>query len=74
VADDGLIIDTHGAPVVDPVWQLLGHAFEQFGVFPTLLERDENIPALPEVLSEIAPLTALQLAHGHSAAQGHRRG
>jgi hypothetical protein len=73
VADDGLIIDTHGAPVVDPVWQLLGHAFEQFGVFPTLLDRDENIPALPEVLSEIAALTALQLAHGHSAAQGHPR-
>jgi uncharacterized protein (UPF0276 family) len=68
-----LIIDTHGAPVVDPVWQLLGHAFNRFGVFPTLLERDENIPALPEVLSEIAIIAALQLGHGHRAPQGHRR-
>ena len=73
VADEGLIIDTHGAPVVDPVWQLLGHAFNRFGVFPTLLERDENIPALPEVLTEIAIIAALQPGHGHRAPQGHRR-
>jgi uncharacterized protein (UPF0276 family) len=61
--DDGLIIDTHGAPVIDPVWQLLGTAYELFGVFPTLLERDENIPPLEEVLEEVGMIHALQARH-----------
>jgi uncharacterized protein (UPF0276 family) len=61
--DDDLIIDTHGAPVIDPVWQLLETAYELFGVFPTLLERDENIPALETVLEEVAIIHALQARH-----------
>lgn len=50
---DDLIIDTHGADVIDPVWQLLDIAYERFGVTPTLLERDFNFPPLPELLNEI---------------------
>lgn len=61
--DEGLIIDTHGAPVIDPVWQLLETAYELFGVFPTLLERDENIPPLDEVLVEVGMIHALQGRH-----------
>ena len=61
--DDGLIIDTHGEAVVDPVWQLLDAAYAHFGVFPTLLERDENIPPLPDVLAEVRHIRALQERH-----------
>lgn len=64
---DGLVIDTHGAPVIDPVWQLLEAAYAHFGVFPTLLERDENIPALDEVLAEVRLIRELQHTHQGSA-------
>ena len=47
---DDLIVDTHGADVIDPVWRILDTAYEHFGVFPTLLERDFNIPPVPELL------------------------
>src|SRR5690606_16217181 len=57
--DSGLIIDTHGEAVIDPVWELLDAAYAEFGVFPTLLERDENIPALEEVLPEVERIASL---------------
>ena len=44
VEAEDLRVDTHGADVIDPVWRLLELAYEHFGVFPTLLERDFNIP------------------------------
>ena len=55
-----LRVDTHGADVIDPVWQLLELAYQQFGVFPTLLERDFNIPPLPQLLDEVAEIARLQ--------------
>ena len=64
--DENIIIDTHGEPVIDPVWALLDYAYEWFGVFPTLLERDENIPALDIVLSEVNKIRELQAKHSHS--------
>lgn len=57
---DGLIIDTHGAPVIEPVWGLLELAYQRCGVLPTLLERDENIPPLDEVLTEVRRISAMQ--------------
>lgn len=63
------LVDTHGAAVIDPVWQLLGKAYELFGVFPTLLERDFNIPPMPELLNEVATIRAIQNAW----AQQHQR-
>ncbi len=54
------LVDTHGATVVDPVWRLLRLAYEKFGVFPTLLERDFNIPPLFELLTEVQRIRALQ--------------
>ena len=53
VEAEDLRIDTHGADVIDPVWQLLDVAYDHFGVFPTLLERDFNIPPLEEILKEV---------------------
>jgi hypothetical protein len=55
-----LIIDSHGQPVIDPVWQLLETAYEQFGLFPTLLERDFNIPPLAELVKEVEHIADLQ--------------
>jgi uncharacterized protein (UPF0276 family) len=57
---DTLLIDTHGADVIDPVWNLLNIAYENFGVFPTLLERDFNIPPLEELLGELNTIHRIQ--------------
>lgn len=57
---EDLIVDTHGADVIDPVWSILDKAYELYGVFPTLLERDFNIPAMPELLTEVDKICELQ--------------
>lgn len=58
-----LRIDTHGADVIEPVWDLLDHAYARFGVFPTLLERDFNIPPLADLLSEVEQIQRIQRRH-----------
>lgn len=63
----GLIIDTHGQNTIEPVWDLLAEAYRCFGVFPTLVERDSNIPPLAELLTEVERIRALQ-KHCRSAA------
>lgn len=60
VEPDGLLIDTHGAPVIDPVWQLLDHAYARIGPAPTLLERDFNLPPLAELVAEVRTIRRLQ--------------
>ncbi|WP_043311561.1 DUF692 domain-containing protein [Pseudomonas sp. ML96] len=55
-----LKIDTHGAPVDDPVWVLLAHAYAVHGVRPTLLERDFNFPPMAELYAEVGRIRALQ--------------
>ena len=60
---EDLIIDTHGADVIAGVWDLLDKAYEVFGVFPTLLERDFNIPGADELLQEVAIIKAMQKKH-----------
>ena len=57
---EDLRVDTHGAPVIDPVWQLLGTAYDHCGARPTLLERDFNIPALDELLAEVDRILEIQ--------------
>lgn len=61
--EENLLIDTHGAPVVDPVWDLLEFTYQRFGVHPTLLERDYNIPPLEELLPEVEQIASLQRKH-----------
>lgn len=63
VEAEDLRIDTHGADVIDPVWKLLDTAYAEFGVFPTLLERDFNIPPLEQLLNETDRISAIQHAH-----------
>jgi uncharacterized protein len=63
-----LIIDTHGETVIEPVWELLALAYQQFGVFPTLLERDFNLPAFPELLCEMSRIGQYQASITRTAA------
>jgi uncharacterized protein len=70
---DDLIVDTHGADVVAPVWHLLEAAYREFGVIPTLLERDFNIPPLPQLLAEVDQIRQRQLAAAPVAQVGIER-
>ena len=60
VEAEDIRVDTHGADVIDPVWQLLDVAYDHFGVFPTLLERDFNIPPLETLLKEVETIRHYQ--------------
>ena len=62
VEADDFLVDTHGADVIDPVWKLLAKAYELYGVFPTLLERDFNIPSLDVLLKEVDTINSIQNA------------
>ncbi|GIU42914.1 DUF692 domain-containing protein [Shewanella algidipiscicola] len=57
-----LMVDTHGSDVITPVWQLLQQCYAHHGVFPTLLERDFNIPKTEILLQEINQIHAYQAA------------
>jgi hypothetical protein len=60
---EDLIVETHGADVIDPVWELLDKTYAHHGVLPTLLERDFNIPPVPELLSEVSTIHRYQQQH-----------
>jgi uncharacterized protein (UPF0276 family) len=60
---DNIIIDTHGADVIDPVWSLLDQTYNIHGVAPTLLERDFNIPPLHELMREVEHIGLIQSRH-----------
>ncbi|WP_226623677.1 DUF692 domain-containing protein [Alloyangia pacifica] len=56
--DDGqggpLLIDTHGAPVADPVWALYAELISRIGPRPTLIEWDNDVPDFPTLEAEAA--------------------
>ena len=56
VGDHGerLLIDSHGAEVVDPVWALYAHTIAQGGAKPTLIEWDNDVPDWPVLAAEAA--------------------
>ena len=47
-----LLIDTHGAPVAEAVWALYARLIDRIGLRPTLIERDDKIPAFAELMAE----------------------
>ncbi|MEM7097000.1 MAG: DUF692 domain-containing protein [Pseudomonadota bacterium] len=70
VEAEDLRVDTHGSDVIEPVWNLLAHAYELVGPRATLLERDFNFPPLPELLTEVTQIRNLQsLSTPHSDAR-----
>lgn len=70
VEAEDFLVDTHGAEIIDPVWRLLDKAYEIFGVFPTLLERDFNLPPLPELLREVDTIRSVQRQADRHAKSG----
>ncbi len=48
------LIDTHDHPVCDGVWDLYQTALKHIGEVPTMIERDDRIPPLPELLDELS--------------------
>ena len=66
---DDLLVDTHGADVIDPVWDLLEFTYREIGVHPTLLERDFNIPPLADLVTEVARIASVQ--HRFQPANSH---
>jgi len=63
VEAEDLRVDTHGADVADPVWGLLDSTYARFGVIPTLLERDFNIPPMAQLQRELDIIRGLQKRH-----------
>ena len=51
-AGDPLLIDSHGAPVAQAVWDLYRYTLARTGPLPTLIERDNDIPAFPVLFAE----------------------
>ena len=74
--ESGLLLDTHGQPVADPVLQLLEWTLERTGPVPVLLERDNDVPDLSTLLAEVSRLREI---HSRAAARyaertGHATG
>lgn len=64
-AGDRLLIDTHGSPVADAVWALFDAALVITGPLPTLIERDNDLPAF-EVLRQEARLAERHLSAAYA--------
>lgn len=62
-----LLIDTHGAPVAEGVWALYRRLIDRIGPRPTLIERDDDVPAFAVLMAERdraqTELQRLELAH-----------
>jgi uncharacterized protein (UPF0276 family) len=57
---ENLLIDTHGQPIRTEVWNLLAYSYKLFGIQPTTLERDLNMPEFREILSELEIIKDIQ--------------
>lgn len=58
------IIDTHDAPIVNDVWNLYSYAIRRFGPVSTMIERDDHIPPIAELITELEharKLSAIEL-------------
>ncbi|ANY88239.1 MULTISPECIES: MNIO family bufferin maturase [Pseudomonas] len=51
-AQGNLLIDSHDANVAAPVWALYHHLIQRIGPRPTLIERDDRLPAFDALLTE----------------------
>jgi len=58
-----LIVDTHGEPIADPVYELLDWTLARTGPKPILLERDFDVPPLEVLLDEVRRLRTILDRH-----------
>ena len=70
--ENNLLIDTHDHPVAEPVFELYAAAVQKFGRVSTMIERDDNIPPLPELLAELEQVRDIAEAQFEKPAAGHR--
>ena len=62
-----LLIDSHGSPVAEAVWDLYEYTLEQVGPVATLIERDNDIPAFDTLLAESQQAESLLKAAGQDS-------
>jgi len=62
--DDGapLLIDTHDRPILRDVWDLYAHVVARFGMRPTLVAWNENLPPWSKLLAEAQKAERLMMA------------
>jgi uncharacterized protein len=63
-----LLVDSHDAPVSEAVWTLYERLVARIGPRPTLVERDDNVPAFGELVAERNRAAAVLGAPGRKAA------
>jgi uncharacterized protein (UPF0276 family) len=63
-----VLIDTHDHPVAAAVWHLYAQAVAHFGLIPTMIERDDNIPPLAEIVAELGHAREIAGRHSQRAA------
>ncbi len=54
-----LLIDTHGEAIAPDVWTLFAEVIARTGPLPTLIERDNDVPAFAIVAAEVARAAAV---------------
>ncbi len=69
---EGYIIDTHDNDIVQGVWDLYAEAVKRYGDVSTMIERDDNIPKLPELLAELQMARDVHAAVNSEEAVSHR--
>ncbi len=68
---DGFIIDTHDAPIIDPVFDLYAAAWRRLGAVSSMIERDDNLPPLETLLTELAHVRGIATACKHERTNAH---
>jgi hypothetical protein len=62
------LIDTHAAPIAPPAWDLYEYALRRFGPKPTLVEWDNDMPALTTLIAEAVHSEKILKGLCHAAA------
>ena len=65
-----MIIDTHGAPVIEPVFELLEYVLRRTSVKAIMLERDQNYPEFSEIIAELDQIRTIAGASNPLALRG----
>jgi len=58
-----LIIDTHGQPIIDPVYELFEWTIQKMDPVPVLLERDYNFEDLEQIQGELTQIKSILKRH-----------
>ncbi len=59
LAKEDIVLDTHGAPIADPVFDLLRYVLSKTTVCGITLERDQNLPPFDEILAELSAIKTI---------------